>query len=89
MYIIIIIDPLSQPGVYDIVKEPTIESIVQTLKNIIKKKLDNDPDFVKVNFNRQIINENYKKYCDFIDENISSICYDNTPKFSIKYLECH
>jgi len=81
MYIIIIIDPLSQPGCYDIIKESNLTDIVNTLKRHIKNKLDTDTDFLKVGYNKQIIDENYKKYCEYIDTNISN----KTDKFRLKY----
>ena len=84
MYIIVEIDPLSQPGCYDIITETNIEDITITLKNIIEDKLYNDTDFLKVNYNKQIIDKNYKKYCDYIDKNINIIS-DNTTKFTVKY----
>ena len=81
MYIIVAIDPLSQPGCYDIVTETNIEDITITLKKIIKDRLHNDTDFLKVNYNKQIIDKNYKKYCDYIDKNINII----SDKFTVKY----
>ena len=84
MYIIVAIDPLSQPGCYDIVTKPSIEEVTITLKNIIKDRLNNDTDFLKVNHNKYIIDKNYKKYCDYIDENINTIS-DNRCKFTVKY----
>ena len=84
MYIIIIIDPLSQPGVYDIIKETNKHEVVNTLKKLIKNKLDIDTDFLKVGYNNQIINDNFKKYCEYIDNNLSDI-ENSSCKFEVKY----
>ena len=87
VYIIIMIDPLLQPGDYYIIKEDTFEKIVEDLKFIIKTKLEEDTDFIKVNFNKKIIDDNYAKYAKYIDENINCIKNSKCPliKFSIKY----
>ena len=83
MYIIITIDPLEQPGCYDITCFKTYDEVRNGLIDIITDRLEGDTDFMKVNYYKKIIDENLSKYKIYIDDNLSQI--ECGEKFSLKY----
>ena len=85
VYLILMIDPLSQPGNYNLVTAKTFKDVVEVLKYIIHEKLKVDPDFIKIDYNEKILNDIYNEYCEYIDKNISIIEEDPIQKFTIKY----
>ena len=57
VYLILMIDPLSQPGNYNLVTAKTFKDVVEVLKYIIYEKLKVDPDFIKIDYNEKILND--------------------------------
>ena len=83
MYILIIIDPLNQPGNYQIISYSSFNEIKYGLIDIIADRLEDDPDFIKVHYYKKIIDENLAIYKQYIDDNLTKI--ESGEKFSLKY----
>jgi hypothetical protein len=83
MYIIVTIDPLSQPGIYDIEGHYSYESVKTYLLDVLKSRLYSDPDFNKIKYYKKIIDENFIKYSNYIDEHLPEIEDGNT--FQLRY----
>ena len=83
MYLIITIDPLEQPGCYDITSFRSYDEVKKGIIDIITERIYSDPDYNKINYYKKIIDQNLDRYKEYIDIYLPNI--ENGDKFCLKY----